>query len=323
MELSAAQEFLAPHRQWLPFRPPLADGCTLGGMVALGACGPERLAYGAPRDALLGLRFVSGAAKQIKAGGRVIKNVAGYDITRLLAGSAGTLGLLTELTFRVSAIPEVCRLIRASGTLAQCAAAAAQLLRSKLNPIFVCAVRSAPGLNLESGIRNLESPPWAFSAGFESFEATVAAQLDAGSALLKKAGLSGVEAESYPLYQGTHAELFRVAFDAPFVLRVDVPLGALPGLAEALPRSGDALLDFGCGRATLGLPALSDEQWAAIVAAAEKAGGHVVLGRAPLEFKKAHDVFAPELPDWKIMHRLKAALDPHGIFAPGRLPGRR
>jgi len=312
MKLSAAQEFLAPHKQWLPLRPPLADGCTLGGMVALGACGPERLAYGAPRDALLGLRFVSGAAKQIKAGGRVIKNVAGYDITRLLAGSAGTLGLLTELTFRVSATPETCRLIRAAGTLARCASAAAELLRSQLNPAFVAALPSAP-----------RSEIWRLSAGFEGFEATVVAQLSAASALLKKAGLRDDEAVCYPIYQGTHAVVFQAAFDAPFVVRVDVPLGALPGLAEALPRSDHALTDFGCGRATLGLPSLSDEQWAAIVAAADKAGGHVVLEKAPADFKKAHEVFAPARPDWKVMHRLKAALDPHNIFAPGRLPGRR
>lgn len=312
MTLVAAQAFLAPHRQWLPFRPPLADACTVGGMVALGACGPERLAYGAPRDALLGLRFVSGMAKHIKAGGRVIKNVAGYDITRLLAGSAGTLGLLTEVTFRVCTVPEMCRALSASGTLCQCAAAAGELLRSRLNPAFVTAAPTARG-----------SDSWRLSVGFEGFGVTVGAQLDAAAGILRAARLRDDEAASYPLYQGTHAEVLRSAFAASFVVRVDVPVGLVAAAVEALPRSADALLDFGCGRATLGFAAFSEEQWAALAAAAGNWAGHVVMEKAPEEFKKTHDVFAPERSDWKVMHRLKAALDPHGVFAPGRLPGRR
>ena len=91
--LPMAQAVLAENRQWIPIRPPLAADCTVGGIVALGACGPERAYYGAPRDRLLGLKFVSGSGRHISAGGKVMKNVAGYDITRLLSGSAGTLGL--------------------------------------------------------------------------------------------------------------------------------------------------------------------------------------------------------------------------------------
>ncbi|MBM4043445.1 MAG: FAD-binding protein, partial [Planctomycetes bacterium] len=343
MTLAAAQAFLAPHRQWLPFRPPLgqrniaelnnsamllfpAGGCTVGGMVALGACGPERLAYGAPRDALLGLRFVSGTAKHIKAGGRVIKNVAGYDITRLLAGSAGTLGLLTELTFRVSAVPEVCRVLRASGTLAQCAAAASELLRSRLCPIFVTA---SPVPNLESGISNLgsaswrESAPWTSCVGFEGFDATVAAQLDGCSAVLSNAGLGEAETLDYPILDGIHAQTYRTLHDAAFVVRADVSLNAVSAMATVLPNPARCLLDFGCGRVTLGFASLSDEEWAALCSAASDAGGHVVAEKAPAEFKQQHDVFAPERPAWNVMRRLKAALDPHGVFAPGRLPGRR
>jgi len=318
MTLAAAQEFLAPHRQWLPFRPPLADACTLGGMVALGACGPERLAYGAPRDALLGLRFVSGMARHIKAGGRVIKNVAGYDITRLVAWSAGTLGLLTELTFRVSAVPEVCRLARASGTLAQCAAAAAELLCSRLNPVSITA---AP--DLEPGTLSLESTPWTLSVAFEGFEATVRAQLEGCSAIAVRAGLASAASLDYRVLRGVYGETFAKLHGSAFVVRVDVPLDAASRVVSVLPCGSRLLLDLGCGRLTVGLTELADGEWAAVVAAAGGAGGHVVAESAPVEFKQRHDVFAPERSDWKVMHRLKAALDPHGVFAPGRLPGRR
>ncbi|MGD9010611.1 MAG: FAD-linked oxidase C-terminal domain-containing protein, partial [Desulfobacteraceae bacterium] len=117
MRLAELQHYLADHNQWLPLRPPLAGtGHTLGGIVALGHCGPERVSYGAPRDLLLGLRFLNAEGEGINAGGRVVKNVAGYDMTRLMTGSAGTLGLITQATFRVAAIPEQCRAQKGRGT---------------------------------------------------------------------------------------------------------------------------------------------------------------------------------------------------------------
>ena len=113
----------------LPARPPPGEEHTVGGLAALAACGPERLRYGAPRDLLLGLKFISGTGDLISAGGRVVKNVAGYDLTRLLVGSAGTLGLITELTFRVSSVPPRCLALAASGSLGQCSSGASELLR--------------------------------------------------------------------------------------------------------------------------------------------------------------------------------------------------
>ena len=109
MTLAAVQEALAPHNQWLPLRP--AFGVlrrTLGGITATGALGPERLTYGAPRELLLGLRFIDGRGRLINAGGKVVKNVAGYDMTRLIAGSAGTLGLITRVTMKTATRPERC-----------------------------------------------------------------------------------------------------------------------------------------------------------------------------------------------------------------------
>jgi glycolate oxidase subunit GlcD len=113
MVLEKLQKELAHHDQWLPVRPPLSlQQHSLGGMVALDASGPERMLYGAPRDLLLGLRFISGRGKIISAGGKVVKNVAGYDMTRLLTGSAGTLGFITTLTCRLATIPEYCNILR-------------------------------------------------------------------------------------------------------------------------------------------------------------------------------------------------------------------
>ena len=314
--LAAAQEVLAQHNQWLPFRPPLADGCTIGGVVALGACGPERLAYGAPRDRLLGLRFVSGTAKHIRAGGRVVKNVAGYDITRLMAGSAGTLGLLTEATFRILAIPEVCRAVVARGTLQACAAAAAKVLGSRLDPTLVAAVPAGAD----------DAAAWVLRLGFEGFDVTVRAQAQRCAALVAEAGLAEAGIEDYATREGPHAEHFALLFADPFVLRADLPIGHAPGFVEAAARAlGDArmLVDFGCGRVTAGLASLSDGDWVLLCTQADDRAGHVVLEKAPLDFKRRHSVFGTARASWEIMHRVKDALDPHSIFAPGRLPGRR
>ena len=315
MTLMAAQQVLAAHNQWLPIRPPLADGCTLGGMAALGACGPERLACGAPRDRLLGLRFVSGTGRPITAGGRVVKNVAGYDITRLLAGSAGTLGFLTELTFRIASIPEVRRAVVARGSPRQCATAASEILRSRLEPTFVTARVAAE-----------EPEAWELAVGFEGFDLTVRAQSEGGRAVVASAGLSDARVADYDVRSGFHADHFATLFCSPFVLRADLPPDGLLGFVQdaAFALSGAGLLvDFGCGRLTAGVADLGDGEWVSLGLLASKAAGHIVLEQAPADLKSRHDVFGPARPEWQLMHRLKAALDPRGIFAPGRLPGRR
>ena len=81
-------------------------------------------------------------------------------------------------------------------------------------------------------------------------------------------------------------------------------------------------LDFGCGRILAGFEVMQADGWQQICDFGAKRGGHVLLEKAPVEFKKHNDVFGPARPEWKIMHRIKAALDPHNIFAPGRLPGK-
>lgn len=100
--LAAVSSVLAQHGQYLPFDPPLADaGATLGGTVAAGLSGPGRLRYGGVRDFLIGVRFIDGRGQLITGGGKVVKNAAGFDLSKLMVGSAGRLGVLVELTFKV------------------------------------------------------------------------------------------------------------------------------------------------------------------------------------------------------------------------------
>ena len=124
LSLEKLQTDLQRHNQWLPLRPPFATLVhSLGGLAATAACGPERMTYGGVRDLMLGLRFISGRGKLISAGGQVVKNVAGYDITRLMVGSAGTLGMIVEMTLKVATLPERCCALKAHGPLYACAKA--------------------------------------------------------------------------------------------------------------------------------------------------------------------------------------------------------
>jgi FAD/FMN-containing dehydrogenase len=318
MSLASLQDSLGAHGQWLPLRPPLANRHTVGGLAALGACGPERLRYGAPRDLLLGLKFVSGTGRLIAAGGRVVKNVAGYDLTRLLAGSAGTLGLITELTFRVLPIPPCCTAVVACGPAARCASAAAALLRSKLEPNFIVALPE------ENPLPARTDAPWQLIAGFEGFPKTVQYQAESCAALIEKAGLGRATNRDYSPRVGMCAELFEAQWRAAFVLRANLPPDGVAAVLAAQPSllpGAEALVDFGCGRIVAAMPSLSDRSWSQWCNAAREGEGHVVLEKAPAAFRAAHDVFGPLRQDGPLLHRIQAALDPQGVFAPARLPG--
>jgi glycolate oxidase FAD binding subunit len=105
--LAEVNQTLADEGQMLGFEPSAAQGSTIGGVAATNASGPRRVLSGAARDALIGVRFVDGQGQVTRNGGRVMKNVTGYDLVKLMAGSRGTLGALTELSFRTTPLPQV------------------------------------------------------------------------------------------------------------------------------------------------------------------------------------------------------------------------
>jgi len=314
MTLAAVQEALAPHNQWLPLRP--AFGVlrrTVGGITATGALGPERHVYGAPRELLLGLRFIDGRGRLINAGGRVVKNVAGYDMTRLISGSGGTLGLITRVTMKTATRPARCSSVSACGAPDACSRLATQMLGSSLGAVFAAA---AP----DNG-----DGRWRLQIGFEGFGETVAAQLGQANALFGKADFSSIRVEDYDVLTGPFSGLYERIAGFPFVLR----LGAPPDRAEQATsilrqqaRVEALLVDFGCGRVLAGSRDLSDASWHEIGRRLQELAGHAVLEKSPDEFKARNDVFGPPRPEWNIMHRVKDILDPKRVFAPGRMPGR-
>ncbi len=314
MTLGALQATLAAHNQWLPVRPPLGLlQRSLGGIVATAASGPERLVYGAPRDLLLGLCFVDGRGRFIRAGGKVVKNVAGYDMTRLVTGSAGTLGVITQMTFKTATRPEKCAAIFGDATLEACANLAPELLGSSIGAVFAAAEPAGP----DTG--------WRLYLGFEGFGETVDSQVARAAIRLNQAGFTSIGVKDYDLLAGPFGDVYQSLAACPFVLSMGGAADRTASTAQALSRRAAAdhiLADFGSGKVTAAATALNAETWQELNLYASRQGGHAILEKAPDEFKKGSDVFGSTQPEWNIMHRIKDILDPQHIFSPGRLPGR-
>lgn len=308
--IGTLQDILADHNQWLPLRAPLDAETTLGGVAALACFGPERLFHGAPRDLALGLQFISGRGRIIQAGGRVVKNVAGYDLTRLMIGSAGCLGLITRVTLKVTQRPQVCRGLVAEGPIDACRQAAEGLLRSKTQPAFLAAWPLSPGV-------------WRFRAGFENLAETVESCLKTAREVLDRAGLAS-SVEDHPLREGPWADPYERIYRLPVVVRMDLPLNRLFDFtgSSPIPLDGsDLLWDMGSGRLLLGLTDLPEDIWSALARRAFQEGGYAVLEKAPESLKATTDVYGPKQSAWPLLGRIKKAMDPGNIFSPWQMPG--
>jgi glycolate oxidase subunit GlcD len=318
--LDVLQRQLFEQNQWLPIRPAFSlQAHSIGGVMALAACGPERMHYGAPRDFVLGLRFLNGSGQKISTGGKVVKNVAGYDMTRLMIGSAGTLGLITEVTCRVMTVPERCTAISVEGSLPDCFALASEVITSRLIPVFVVMVPE----NDQSG--EMSRRRCKLEIGFEGFDKTVEEQLQRTRRLLEKDGLVLTHQQDYAVQDGIFKGIYTELIQSSFILRADLPLDQGDGFVQFLDKrlsTPKLFLDYGCGRIFAGFETMPDGIWDQLCGLGNQLGGHVVMEKATVEFKEHHDIFGFDRPEWKVMHRIKAALDPHHIFAPGCMPGK-
>ncbi|RPJ17236.1 MAG: FAD-binding oxidoreductase [Desulfobacteraceae bacterium] len=312
--LGDIQKALAPSNQWIPIRPAFnLLRRTIGGITATGACGPERLYYGAPRELLLGLRFIDGRGRLINAGGKVVKNVAGYDMTRFIAGSAGTLGLITRVTLKTATCPQRCALISAKGTPDVCADLSRSVFGSSLGAVFAAAVP-------EKG-----RDCWRLHIGFEGFVDTVEYQIDKARALFSGSGFESEQTDDYDVWSGPFAGLYGEIDSRPYILTAGMPADMVTAAAQLLNEKlpdMPMLADFGCGRIVAGADMLSDILWKEFDARIRELEGHIILEKAPHKFREHNDVFGEFRPEWNLMHRIKNTIDPKNIFAPGCMPGR-
>lgn len=282
--LAEIEGILAEQGQMLAFEPPHFGTASIGGCVAAGLAGPRRQQAGAVRDFVLGAKLIDGTGQILEFGGQVMKNVAGYDVSRLLAGSLGTLGLIAQVTLKVLPRPV------AEATLCFALDEAEAIAR----------------LNVWGG------QPLPLSASFWS----------AGQLFLRLSGaraavdaactrLGGEKLEAAGVFWSAVREQTHPAFAGQPLWRL-----ALPSTTAPLAIDGLRAIEWGGGlRWYAGN--LDAEAWRAT---AQRAGGHAVLYRAAESQRCLEGAFAPLSPPLLALHRrLKNAFDPLGILNPGRL----
>ena len=204
-------------------------------------------------------------------------------------------------------------MISAVGVLEACAGFAAQVLGSSLGAVFATA-------EPDDGRRR-----WRLRIGFEGFPETVAAQLARAEVLLAAADFREVATADYEVTAGPFAELYARMDGLPYLVRAGAPADRAAPAAMLLQQQaaqGPMLVDFGFGRILAGSLEMGEGSWREIGQRLQALGGHAVLEKAPQDFKQRNDVFGPARPEWRLMHRIKEALDPQRVFSPGTMPGR-
>lgn len=321
---------LAPERQFLPLDPPGAVRASLGAVVARGEAGPLRLGYGTPRDHVLGLQLVTADGRILELGGRVMKNVAGYDLVRLAVGSRGTLGLITRVTARLRPIPRSdATLALRSPTDGACVAAARRILAERLDPVAMellspeasAHVAAAGGWTLLVRLHGAAGAVEALATRIEHVaaqEQLAGERLDPDVAAVAWRTLSDLEAAS-PLcvrLASRPMELERTLALASALADVGagwhVVAHAGDGIVRVLapPRSlvaGDAVPPWDAVAAAIGRARLT----------LSASGGTAIVARAPEELLARVDPYGG-IHGLELMRAIRKTFDPAGVLAPGR-----
>ncbi|MGO4172374.1 FAD-binding protein [Bosea sp. TAF32] len=320
-QFALVQETLAERGQMLPFEPMdhralygTEGEPTIGAIAACNISGPRRINAGAARDSLIGIRMVNGRGEMIKSGGRVMKNVTGLDLVKLVSGSHGTLGFLTEVTFRVLPKPaEIATLQWRGLSDAQGVALLSKALGSPFEPM--AAAHLPAGLAGEAAVTLLR---------LENFPDSIEYRAGELALLLGEYGVPDrLEGEGM-------AELWRDIRDAAFFAGTDEAVWRLslkptdgPKAAAAIGRmlpGARWFYDWGGGLVWLAVSADGDAGTAAIRTALKPLGGHAMLVRAPDAVRDSVEVFQPLAePLMRVTAGIKKSFDPAGIFEPGRM----
>ncbi|MGH3798300.1 MAG: FAD-binding oxidoreductase [Pseudonocardiaceae bacterium] len=301
LRLAKLQDALAPQGQRLA----LDGGGTIGGTIATAASGPLRYRYGAVRDLIIGITVVLADGTVTRSGGKVVKNVAGYDLAKLYTGSLGTLGIITEAVFRLHPLPDTSRWITVTADDPRRAAAAVAVIRNSQNdPVALEVDRIVPGGPVTVGI--------AVEGVTEGIEARAA---DVADLLGRSAGTPATITDAPPDWWG----LAPYAANRPAVVVTCEPTGLSDLLATA---PGSLRGSAGAGVLVAGLHdgERVGADLAELRAIAARHGGTAVLRCAPPQLKAGLDVWGP-VPALALMRRLKDEFDPQHRLAPGRFVG--
>jgi len=328
--LAEIEAALAAKNQELAFEPPdlgplygaAAGGGSIGGAFLCNLAGPRRFKAGAARDHLLGFHAVSGRAERFKAGGRVVKNVTGYDLSKLLCGSFGTLAAATEITFKVLPKGEKVRTLLVFG---QTPAEAAEFMsRAAGSPHEVSGATHLPAdVAALSAIDRVAKPGVSVTAiRVEGFGPSVEARLAALATLASRLPRDELHsANSRGFWQEVRDLQFFTGHPERALWRLSLaPLDCGKILASLGPLGGRWLLDQAGGVIWFELPDASSPRAAQVRGALGGAGGYATLLRADAGAREATDVFEPEPAGVRALAAgIKRSFDPTGLLNPGRM----
>ena len=305
---------LAQHRQWIPLDPPSASRATIGGLVATNDSGPRRHRYGTLRDLIIGVEFARADGRLAKGGGIVVKNVAGYDLPRLLTGSFGSLGVIVAATFKLYPLTAASRtLIVEPSNPADLGALAVKLSASHLTPTAL----------------EFATHPLRLIIRFESIEASVAQQSETASKLIMESGYEArtLSESAEEQYWQNHARL--ADDDRGAMLKVSVLPTELAETLTVIERLAGKRGYVAAGRAGAGVFLLRITEEVQLQKrvidglrdALQIGRGSAVIVKSSPDLQTHVDVWGPIGDGLALMKAVKQQFDPAGILSPGRGPG--
>ena len=340
-----AGEFICSDRShsgsFLPIDPPFSEKATIGGIVAANSSGPRRLLYGLPRDLVLGIRFVTPTGDIVGAGGKTVKNVSGFDISKLMIGSLGSLGIICEITLRLLPLPENMEtLVFTFDSLSDASGFATALLATKLLPAAVEVGNRAALENMDfrSDLK-LSAGPFVVMVALEAFQEAVIRmrkELVVMAEHFKTKGHTLITEDGHRLFWLAVGEIRTTAsrrFPGLVALQLNYPLSSWKALFEFADKT---LTEHGLGHAMLShsgsgvtlinllLDRRSDGKDKAskavrtLLAECRKAGGNLVVQSAPAGWKESLPVWGEPGSDLPVMKSIRRQLDPSGLLNPGR-----
>jgi len=346
LRLDALAAALGARGQMLPLDAPFtAAGATIGGLMATNSSGPRRLGYGSARDMAIGVHFVTSDGMLVKSGGKVVKNVAGYDMIKLLVGSFGTLGIITGATFKV--FPDArssATFVLGFSTVQQALQARNRILNSALIPQALDFVDAGAADWLQEDA--LSASPFSLVAGVAGPEPMVERVRRDLPLLVHAAGVKTVSCLTGESEQNLWSAIRELTptvlarWPGAAIVKASVPLSQVGNLIERALQiaSKNRLALATLARAGAGIVYCyfrpeSDQDSASwiehickacesLLGEAGRLGGSAVIEWCPSEVKKKISLWEPLGDDFPMMRRLKAQLDPAGILNPGRLYGR-
>jgi glycolate oxidase FAD binding subunit len=323
--IAAIEALLAASNQELAFEPmdygPIFDAAagrgTLGGALAANLSGPRRIKAGAARDHFLGFTAVSGRGETFKSGGRVVKNVTGYDLCKVLAGSYGTLAAMTDVTVKVLPRAETEATLLVRGLDDAIAARAMSIAMGSSNDVSGAAHFPAP----LAAIMQAEAGTAVTALRLEGVAPSVEHRMRTLEGLLKPFGAIAElkEEASRKLWKGTR-DVMPFANDDRALWRISAAPMRAHEIAKAIGPGCEYFYDWAGGLVWAALPAADDAGAAIVRRAVAATGGHATLIRAPAAIRAAVPVFQPQdVALAALTRRVKESFDPKGVFGPGRM----